>query len=179
MRKARCHEWIPALWRLTKLRRKENEQILQFESHLTYIDESQSYNWFMFSFILIMCRIQTDNVILSKWVLKASFMANEVYVHRWCVKRKNGDWCVQGGVGVWEAVFMKSSVTGSGFPCTFHVTQGSRTSRFNWEKQGYQVQGKLQGAGLAGARCKAAQNLKRLFLWRRNASQIAQLHWVI
>ena len=36
-----------------------------------------------------------------------------------------------------------------------------------------------QGAGLAGARCKAAQNLKRLFLWRRNASQIAQLHWVI
>ena len=160
MRKARCHEWIPALWRLTKLRRKENEQILQFESHLTYIDESQSYNWFMFSFILIMCRIQTDNVILSKWVLKASFMANVVYVHRWCVKRKNGDWCVQGGVGVWEAVFMKSSVTGSGFPCTFHVTQGSRASRCR-------------------ATCKAAQNLKRLSFWRRNASQIAQLHWVI
>jgi len=92
MRKVRCHEWIPALWRLTKLRRKENEQILQFESHFTYLDKSQSYNSFTFSFILIMCRIQTDNVILSKWVLKASFMANVVYVHRWCVKRKNGDW---------------------------------------------------------------------------------------
>ena len=163
MRKARCHEWIPALWRLTKLRRKENEQILQFESPLTYIDESQSYNWFMFSFILIMCRIQTDNVILSKWALRhLSWQTWFTFI-----------------VDVWRER-MVIDVLVSERQCLW--SQASLALAFLAHSMW------LRAAGLAGAgqgarcwasRCKAAQNLKRLSLWRRNASQIAQLHWVI
>ena len=105
-------------------------------------------------------QVSVESIFHGKRGLRSSLMCEE---KEWWLMCSRRCWCLRNSVYEVKRHWLWLSLH---IPC-------------DSEKQGWQLAGAGQGARCRASRCKAAQNLKRLFLWRRNASQIAQLHWVI